>query len=66
MGRAKRHTTTIRPKAVGDGIFRRSANIDKCRFEVAADVISGVAVEWVGMDARVAYGEYGINSGRII
>ena len=31
-----------------------------------ADVISGVALDYVGMDARATFGESGLNSGRII
>ena len=42
---AKSHATKIRPKAVGGGIFGRILNFDKCRSEVAGDVISAVAVD---------------------
>ena len=41
-------------------------NFDKCLSEVAGDVISGVAVELVGMDVRMTCGESGLNSGRNI
>ena len=33
--------TQIQPKAAGGGIFGRFSNFDKCRLEVAGDVISG-------------------------
>ena len=65
MGQAKCNTTKIRPKAVGGAIFGRFSNFDKCRSEVAGDVISGVAVDKVGMDVRATFGESGLNSGRI-
>ena len=45
--------------------FCRFANFDKCRSEVPSDVISGVAVYYVGMDVRATFGESGLNSGRI-
>ena len=54
----------MRPKAVGSGIFGRFPNIDKCRSEVAVDVISRVAVDYVGMDVRAIFGESALNSGR--
>ena len=41
------HSGEIRPKAVGCGIF---SNFDKCLLETAGDVISGVALGYVGMD----------------
>ena len=66
VGQAKRRATHIRPKAVGSGIFGRFANFDKYRSEVASDVISGVTVGYVGMDARAPFGESWLNSGRII
>ena len=62
----KRRATKSRPKAVGSGILSRFLNFDKCRSEVAGDVISGVAVESVGMDVRVTFGESVLNSGQII
>ena len=66
MGQAKRRATKIRLKAVGSGIFGRFPNFAKRRSEVAGDVISGVAVDYVGMDVRATFGESGLNSGRII
>ena len=42
--RQQSHATKIRPKAVGGSIFGRFSNVDKCRPEVAGDVISGVVV----------------------
>ena len=66
MGQAKRRTTKIRPKADGSGIFRRFPTLDKCRPEVAGDVISGVAVGYVGMDVRATFGESALNSGQTI
>ena len=46
--------------------FRPFFELDKCRLEVAGDVISGVAVDYVGMNVRASFGETGLNSGRII
>ena len=66
MKQAKRRATKIRPKTIGSGIFGRVPNLDKCRSEVADDVISGVTVDYVGMDVRATFGESGLNSGRII
>ena len=40
----------IRPDAVGGGIFGRFSNFYKCRPEVAGDIISGVAVDYVDPD----------------
>ena len=50
MGQANRSATKIRPQAVEDGIFGRFSNFDKCTLKVASDVISGVAMEYVGVD----------------
>ena len=66
MGQAKRRATNIQPKAVGSDIFGYFPNFDKCRSEVAGDVMSGVAVDHVGVDVRSTIGESGLNSGRII
>ena len=66
MKQAKRRATNIRPNAVAGGIFGRFVNFDKCRSEVAGDVISGLAVDYVGTDVRATFGESGLNSGRII
>ena len=41
-------------------------NFDKCRSEVAGDIISSVAVYYVGRDVRATFGEPRLNSGRII
>ena len=66
MGQAKRRTTKIRLKAVGGSIFGRPSNFDDCRLEVAGGVISGVVVEFVGMDVCATFGVSRLNSGRII
>ena len=50
MGQAKRRATKIRPQTVGCGIFGRFANFDKCRLEVADEVLSGMADHDVGMN----------------
>ena len=41
-------------------------NFEKCRPEVDDDVISGVAIGKVGMDACVKFGNSMLNSGLII
>ena len=55
---------------IGGSIFGHFSNFDKCRLEAAGDVISGVAVDsvgmYVGIDVRATFGESGSNSGRII
>ena len=56
MGQAKRHVTKIRPKAVGGGMFGHFSNFGKCQSEVAGDVISGVAIDYVGADVRASRG----------
>ena len=66
VGQAKRRATKIRLKAVGSGIIGRFPNIDKCRSEVAGDVISGVAVYYVGTDVHARSSWSGLNSGRNI
>ena len=55
-------------KAVGCGIYGRFSNIDKYRLEVEAadDIISGLALDYVGMDVPTCFGDCGLNSGRII
>ena len=42
------------------------SNFDKCWSEIAGDVISGVAVDWVGMDLFLEFGEARLNTNRII
>ena len=49
------------PKAVG-----HLPNFDNCRSEVAGDVTSGVALDYVGMDVQVKFGDFRLSSGRII
>ena len=51
------------PEVIFSAVF---ANFDECRSEVAGDVLSGVAVHYVGMDVRSTFGECGLNSGRFI
>ena len=53
-------------KAVGCGNFGRFTNLDKCRPKATGDVISGMAVDHLGTDVRASFGEYKLNSGRII
>ena len=53
----------IRPKAVGCGIFGRFSNFDKCRPELAGDVISGVALAHIGMDGSAELGDFRLNIG---
>ena len=66
MGQAKRRATKIRHKAVGNNIFGRFPNFDKYRSEVAGDIMSGLAIDYVGVDVRTIFGESALNSGRII
>ena len=65
-GEGKTPPTKIRPKVVGSGIFCRFQNFDKCRSEAAGDAISGLYVDYVGMDVCVTLGESWLNTGRII
>ena len=60
------HSGEIRPKAVGGGIFGRFSNFDKCRLEVAGDVIPGEVVEYVSTDVVAKVGDSKLNTGRII
>ena len=66
MRQTKRRAAKIRPKAVGSSIIGHFLNFDKCQLEVSGDVISGVAVYYVGMDVRATFGESGLNIGQII
>ena len=66
LGQAKRHHTKIRPKAIGGGIFRPFSSFDKCRPKAAGDVMSGVAVDYVGMDVNIKVGDSTLNRGLII
>ena len=45
-----------------NGMFGRFPHFDKCRSEVAAEVILGVAEDYVWMDVRATFGESGLNS----
>ena len=51
---------------VGQAKRGRFPNFDKCRSEVAGDVMSGAAVHNVGMEVGSTFGEFGLNSSRII
>ena len=42
------------------------SNFDKCRREVAGDVISGAALVYVGVDVHANFGDSRLKSGRII
>ena len=53
----------IRPKALH---FRPFSNFDKCRLEVAGDVISGVAVDWISVDVCTKFGDSVSNRSRYI
>ena len=53
-------------KAVGYGIFRRFSNIDKCGPEAAGDVISGMALDYVGTDVPASFGDSWLTSGKPI
>ena len=60
----KAPTTKIRPKAV---IFGRLSVLYKCQPEIAGDVVSGMAGEYVGMDVRgVEFGDFRSNRSRCI
>ena len=63
---AKRRAAKIRPRAVGGGVFGRFSNIDKYRSEVAGDIISGAAIDYVGTDVCATCSGSGLNSGRNI
>ena len=62
----KRCATKSLNKAVVGGIFGRFSNFSKCRSQVAGEVISGPAVDYVGMDVLATCGGSGLNSGRNI
>ena len=54
------------PKPSEAAFWTVFSNFDKCQLEVAGNVISGVAVELIGMDVRATFGESVLNNGRII
>ena len=60
MGRQNAATLTF---SAFSAVF---SNFDKCRPEVADDVIPSVAGKHVSMDVCVKFGNYRLNSGRII
>ena len=66
LDQIKRHAAIIRRKTVIGRIIGRFSNFDKCRPEVAGDVILNAAVDKVGMNIRVKFGDCRLNSGRII
>ena len=47
-------------------IFGHFSNFDNCRSEVAGDVKSGAALDYVGMDVPDKFGDSRLNSGLII
>ena len=57
---------TLLNKVVGRDIVIRFSNLDKCRPEVASDVMCGMALDDVGADVQASFGDYRLNSGRII
>ena len=63
---AKRHAAKIRLKAFGGGILGRFSKFQIYRPEIADDVITGVAVEQVGMGLRGKVADSALYSGRII
>ena len=65
VGQEKHLATKIRSTAAGIGIFGRFSNFDKCRSEVARDVMAALAAPCVSMNIRSTFREYGANSGRI-
>ena len=65
-GQAKHCDINARPKAVGDEIFGRFSNVDKCRPEVADDVIARAAVGGLGLDVRAKFDDPRLNNYRII
>ena len=66
VGQAKRRATKIRPKAIESTILGPFPNFDKCRSEIAGNIMSGVAVQYVGEGVRSTFGKSALNSGRII
>ena len=44
----------------------KPSNFDKCRPEEAGDVMSGVALDYVGTDVRASFSGPRLNNGRII
>ena len=66
MDQEKSRAIKIRSKAVGGGILVRFSNFDKCRPEEAADVVSGMALDQVGMNVVGKVDESRQSNGRII
>ena len=66
MWQANRRATQIRPKVIGGGIFDRFTNFDKCRLEVAGDVISGGFMKPDVPDNRTKFGDPRLNLSRQI
>ena len=66
MGLTKWRATKIRPKVVKGDIFYRFFNFDKCRLEVAGDIVSSAAVDEVGLDFGVKFGDSMSNRSRDI
>ena len=59
--RQKRRASKIQPKPVGGGISAVVSDVDKCRPEADCDVISGVAINLVGLEVRVKCGGSRLN-----
>ena len=68
IGWARKNATTLNltQTAVCSIFGRFFSNFDKCRPELAGDVISGVDIEWIGDDVCVKCGDSMVNSDRII
>ena len=66
VGQAKRRATKICPKRSKAAFSVAFSNFDKCPQEVAGDVIPGAALVDVGMDVRVIFSDFRLNSGQVI
>ena len=65
MGEAKCRATKILPETFGGGIFGLFSNFGKCRPEVADDVISNAALDYVSVDALAKFSDSKLKGSRI-
>ena len=66
LGRQNTAKLKFEPKPTEAAFSAVFSNVVKCPSEVAGDVMSGVAVDQVGVDVRATSGESRLNSGQII
>ena len=66
FGRKNAPPLKFDPKPQEEAFSAVYSNFSKCQPKVAGEVISGKAVEYVGIDVHEKFGDSTLNNGRII